>query len=232
MPVVTRSARGGAAPPPPPTRYDLDSLEANLSALLPGPHPAVASRRAAVLVPLFECGGEVRVVLTQRSHRLSTHQGEVCLPGGKRDEADADDVATALREAHEELALAPADARVLATLQPVLSKHFLSVTPVVAAVSCERRPPFLSPALSSFLRRRSGELRATSTDGCPLLLNRALSLFTCRCRSQFPQLRGNRCPGLMNICFYLYLGSLPQSLLPPIPSRLCCPVVVITAAQR
>mmetsp|Transcript_39858 Transcript_39858/g.118675 ORF Transcript_39858/g.118675 Transcript_39858/m.118675 type:complete len:390 (-) Transcript_39858:356-1525(-) len=140
MPVVTRSARGGAAPPPPPTRYDLDSLEANLSALLPGPHPAVASRRAAVLVPLFECGGEVRVVLTQRSHRLSTHQGEVCLPGGKRDEADADDVATALREAHEELALAPADARVLATLQPVLSKHFLSVTPVVAAV-----PPCFKP---------------------------------------------------------------------------------------
>ena len=31
------------------------------------------------------------------------HAGEVCLPGGKRDAADLDDEATALREAQEEV---------------------------------------------------------------------------------------------------------------------------------
>ena len=52
--------------------------------------------------------GVVRVLLTQRASSLSTHGGEVCLPGGKRDGADGDDAATALREAHEELGLDPA----------------------------------------------------------------------------------------------------------------------------
>ena len=33
------------------------------------------------------------------------HAGEVCLPGGKRDAADLDDEATALREAQEEVSL-------------------------------------------------------------------------------------------------------------------------------
>lgn len=53
--------------------------------------------------------------------------GEVALPGGKRDESDASDVDTALREAHEELGLLPDRARVLVTLRPLLSKHLISV---------------------------------------------------------------------------------------------------------
>ena len=54
--------------------------------------------------------------------------GEVALPGGKRDAADRDDIATALREAMEEVNLPPEAAEVLVTLPPVLSKHFLSVS--------------------------------------------------------------------------------------------------------
>lgn len=55
--------------------------------------------------------------------------GEVALPGGKRDEADASDIHTALREAHEELGLPPDRVQVLTILRPVLSKHLLSVGP-------------------------------------------------------------------------------------------------------
>jgi len=96
----------------------------------------VAPKPAAVLVPLFfdSQSGDVRVVLTMRSSKLNSHAGEVSLPGGKRDEEDADDAATAMREAEEEIGLSPADVDVICELPPLLSKHGLSVKPVVASV--------------------------------------------------------------------------------------------------
>ncbi|KXZ41677.1 hypothetical protein GPECTOR_324g38 [Gonium pectorale] len=104
-------------------------------------HTPVSTRAAAVLVGLFEDErGVVRVLLTQRSARLRSHRGEVCLPGGKRDEGDPDDAATALREAHEELGLDPSRVTVLGRLPPVLSKHHLSVTPVLALLSPDAVP--------------------------------------------------------------------------------------------
>lgn len=107
---------------------------ANLRAARPDLRP-VSPRHAAVLVPLFQdAGGTVRVLLTLRSSRLNSHAGEVSLPGGKRDAEDADDAATALREAQEEVGLEPRDAQVVAEMAPMLSKHGLSVKPVVACV--------------------------------------------------------------------------------------------------
>eukprot|EP00271_Cylindrocystis_brebissonii_P018575 TRINITY_DN5348_c0_g1_i1.p1 TRINITY_DN5348_c0_g1~~TRINITY_DN5348_c0_g1_i1.p1 ORF type:complete len:402 (-),score=54.69 TRINITY_DN5348_c0_g1_i1:312-1517(-) len=97
-----------------------------------------AVRNAAVLVPLFFSAarqGEVRVWLTKRASKLSSHSGEVSLPGGKRDAADIDDEATALREAHEEIGLKPAEVVVVARLEPFLSKHLLTVTPVVGLLA-------------------------------------------------------------------------------------------------
>lgn len=65
---------------------------------------------------------------------MRKHAGEVCFPGGKREPGDQDDVATALREAQEELGIDPGCVDVVVTMPPVLSKHLLSVTPVVATV--------------------------------------------------------------------------------------------------
>ncbi|XP_062195676.1 nudix hydrolase 15, mitochondrial-like [Phragmites australis] len=93
-------------------------------------------RRAAVLVCLFRgAAGELRVILTKRSPSLSTHSGEVALPGGKADEGDADDAATALRESKEEIGLDPALVTVVASLEHFLSKHLLVVVPVVGILS-------------------------------------------------------------------------------------------------
>ena len=62
--------------------------------------------------------------------------GEVALPGGKRDEGDKDDVATALREAFEEIGLPPDQVQVLASMPPVLSKHYLSVSKLAQKAAC------------------------------------------------------------------------------------------------
>lgn len=92
------------------------------------------TRKASVLVCLFqdEPSQSLRVILTKRGSALSTHSGEVALPGGKMDQEDADEVATALREAEEEIGLSPSSVRVLTRMQTFLSKHLLSVTPVVS----------------------------------------------------------------------------------------------------
>lgn len=93
-------------------------------------------KRAAVLVCLFEGDdGEFRVILTKRSSRLSTHSGEVSLPGGKAEEADANDAETATREAKEEIGLDPSLVNVVTCLEPFLSKHLLRVIPVIGILS-------------------------------------------------------------------------------------------------
>lgn len=73
---------------------------------------------AAVLVALYLDDGELRAVLTERRADLRRHPGEVSFPGGRRDETDRDLSATALREAHEEIGLAPEAVELLGALQP------------------------------------------------------------------------------------------------------------------
>ncbi|KAJ7968668.1 Nudix hydrolase 15, mitochondrial [Quillaja saponaria] len=93
-------------------------------------------KRAAVLICIFEGdSGDLRVILTKRSLRLSTHSGEVALPGGKADEGDKDDAETAKREANEEIGLDPSLVNVVTVLEPFLSKHLLRVVPVIGILN-------------------------------------------------------------------------------------------------
>jgi 8-oxo-dGTP pyrophosphatase MutT (NUDIX family) len=73
---------------------------------------------AAVLVPLYVEDGELHAVFTKRREDLRRHPGEISFPGGRREDGEADLVATALREAEEEIGL-PADAvEIVGALQP------------------------------------------------------------------------------------------------------------------
>lgn len=101
-----------------------------------------SARPAAVLVLLFPDGdGEARVVLTERADRGGHHSGEVSFPGGRAEPDDSDLVATALREAAEEVGLDvdAADVSVLGMLpaQWIPVSNY-AVTPVVAVAA--RRP--------------------------------------------------------------------------------------------
>jgi 8-oxo-dGTP pyrophosphatase MutT (NUDIX family) len=74
-------------------------------------------RESAVLLAVFEEDGEARLVYTRRPDHLPTHQGDVAFPGGKVDPGvDADAVAAAKREAHEEIGLRPELVEVVAEL--------------------------------------------------------------------------------------------------------------------
>jgi 8-oxo-dGTP pyrophosphatase MutT (NUDIX family) len=78
-------------------------------------------RIAAVLVPVFrDEDGRLRLVLIVRSDR-GLHGGQLALPGGKADADDESLLATALREAEEEVGLSPEEVVVIAELDPVYS---------------------------------------------------------------------------------------------------------------
>ena len=104
---------------------------ARLPFVMPGDPAGVP---ASVLLALSPVDGadDLGLVLVQRPETLRQHAGQVGLPGGAVEPADADGVAAALREAEEEVGLAPAAVRVLGTLdRAYLPVSNYDVLPVV-----------------------------------------------------------------------------------------------------
>ena len=96
--------------------------------------PDEGGRPSAVLI-LFGPGAEggEDVVLTERSHSMRSHAGQVSFPGGAIDPVDAGPVSAALREAQEEVGLDPAGVQVVAELPALyLPPSNFVVTPVLA----------------------------------------------------------------------------------------------------
>ena len=108
--------------------------------LAPAKSPARPAKRAgekiaAVLVPLFEREERLHVLYTRRTDWLPSHQGQVAFPGGGVHEADPDLLATALREAHEEIGLRPETVEVLGALTEVSTMASgYSVAPFVGVI--------------------------------------------------------------------------------------------------
>ncbi|QDX30010.1 CoA pyrophosphatase [Dickeya poaceiphila] len=115
--------------PSPP--YDLDAFitrfQLQTAPTLPATHH---HRRAAVLVPIIR-RPDPCLLLTRRSLRLRKHAGQVAFPGGAADPEDQSLIATALREAQEEVAIPPASVQILGTLPAFDSTSGYQVTPVV-----------------------------------------------------------------------------------------------------
>lgn len=97
-------------------------------------------RAAGVLVPVQLAPGGARVILTKRSSALKHHPGQIAFPGGKVDDTDTDVVAAALREAHEEIGLAPSNVQVLGTLAGHETVTGFDVIPVLGHVRDDFEP--------------------------------------------------------------------------------------------
>jgi len=91
-------------------------------------------RAAGVLVPIIGRQSGLTVLLTQRSSELRVHAGQVSFPGGRMEESDSDIVATALREAHEEVGIYPDSVEIVGYLDPSPTVTGYAVTPVVGLI--------------------------------------------------------------------------------------------------
>jgi 8-oxo-dGTP pyrophosphatase MutT (NUDIX family) len=115
-----------------PVRVDGESWKAPVEGM-------AGARPAAVLVLIApDAAGDARVVLIRRTSYDGHHSGEVSFPGGAAEEGDADLVATALREAREEIGLDPDSIglRVLGELEPFwIPVSNFRVTPIVAVAA-------------------------------------------------------------------------------------------------
>lgn len=97
---------------------------------------------SAVLAPIYEEDGLAHVILTRRSWNLRAHRGEISFPGGRSEPYDADLVATALRETHEEVGIEPSVVEVVGQLPPLMTLSSAFIAPFVGVL---RELPEMKP---------------------------------------------------------------------------------------
>jgi 8-oxo-dGTP pyrophosphatase MutT (NUDIX family) len=93
------------------------------------------SRKAGVLIPFVRVEDDWHILFIRRSIiENDMHSGQVAFAGGKHEDQDEDLEATAKRETHEEIGVAPEDIRILGQLSPHHSISQFQITPVVGTL--------------------------------------------------------------------------------------------------
>ncbi|MGA2493691.1 MAG: CoA pyrophosphatase [Roseiarcus sp.] len=113
-----------------------------LDGLAIDPQTVAAARPAAVLAPIIPRPEGLTMLLTLRAAHLRSHSGQVAFPGGKIDAGETPGE-TALREAREEIGLAPSLVEPLGWLDPYLTGTGYRVTALVALID-----PAFAPTLN------------------------------------------------------------------------------------
>jgi 8-oxo-dGTP pyrophosphatase MutT (NUDIX family) len=147
-----------------------DQADPRLLAMIPAdPRPA------AVLIGFVEAAAGPGILLTVRAGHLRHHAGQIAFPGGVIESSDTSPAAAALREAQEEVGLAPQDAEVLGYLPDQIVLTGFRITPVVARIAqtfaprvdaAEVQGSFLLPfaALLDSANERNGTRRLGGID--------------------------------------------------------------------
>ena len=111
-----------------PSDWDLNpEFIGDLAVMPPPPRPA------AVLVPVV-LRPALTVLLTQRSHDMPSHPGQISFPGGKVEASDSSALDCALREAKEEIGLPASHIEPLGYLDSYRTGSGFQIVPVVALV--------------------------------------------------------------------------------------------------
>jgi 8-oxo-dGTP pyrophosphatase MutT (NUDIX family) len=137
----------------------------------------VRGRESAVLLALFGWPERPGLIFTERRADLRRHAGEVSFPGGRQDPDDTDLEATALREAHEEIALDPTGVEVVGALPPVSTfvtgyriQPFVGLVAEPAELRLEPNPSEVETVLAFTLEalRDGYEMRRLVRRGVPV----------------------------------------------------------------
>lgn len=114
--------------------FPLEVLKRRLSSKAYVHQPSSVLQPAAVLVPLYQVGEEVFLLLTRRTDRVEHHKGQISFPGGAAEPGE-DLMQTALRETQEEIGIPPEEVEVLGVLGNVeVAVSGFVVTPFVGVI--------------------------------------------------------------------------------------------------
>ena len=144
--------------------------------------------RAAVLAVIMEQQGGWSLLFSKRSERVATHRGQVAFPGGHVEKEDADIVATALREAEEEVGLDPKQLEVLGLLDDVISITDVWVTPILALLHGDFSPRLQKSEVDSVFSLSFAQLRDERDTSANLIRETELGTIS------FPVFRGGPAP--------------------------------------
>ena len=96
--------------------------------------PVLRNKQCAVLVPLIESNGNLGILFEVRSSKLSWQPGDICFPGGGRENTDISFEHTAVRETMEELGTSKKQIEILGRLDYVESPVGVTVWPFVGII--------------------------------------------------------------------------------------------------
>lgn len=97
------------------------------------PRPEGKFKYSSVVLPIFVTENGPELLFSKRSMDLKRQPGDICFPGGKREQHESA-VETAIREAHEEIGIDVSNIKILGCLDYIVTAYKAIISPFVALI--------------------------------------------------------------------------------------------------